>query len=112
MESILPYLIWGGLFFLMMRFGCGSHLFRQRSDQPDQSHGDGHGCCGPARGQAPEIETPPERALPPAARPEPFEVDGEPAPARLPRRSPVPSIPLARRTAPGDRLLPIDRTIP
>lgn len=25
MESALSLLLWGGLFFLMMRFGCGSH---------------------------------------------------------------------------------------
>jgi len=27
MEGILPILIWGGLLFLMMRFGCGAHMF-------------------------------------------------------------------------------------
>lgn len=26
LETILPILLWGGLFFVMMRFGCGSHM--------------------------------------------------------------------------------------
>ena len=33
METFLPILIWGGLLFLMMRFGCGAHMF---------GHGHGH----------------------------------------------------------------------
>lgn len=54
MESILPYVIWGGLIFLMMRFGCGSHMFGHRQDDRTQAgHGahDGgpaHSCCAPA----------------------------------------------------------------
>lgn len=50
MEQILPFLLWGGLFFLMMRFGCGSHLFGRNHGQKghDGGHQDhGHGCCGP-----------------------------------------------------------------
>ncbi len=31
MDTFLSVLLWGGLFFLMMRFGCGSHMFRYRS---------------------------------------------------------------------------------
>ena len=27
MDTLFSVLIWGGLFFLMMRFGCGSHMF-------------------------------------------------------------------------------------
>ena len=30
MEAFLPILLWGGLLFLMMRFGCGSHMFGHR----------------------------------------------------------------------------------
>jgi YHS domain-containing protein len=26
MESLVYFLLWGGLIFLMMRFGCGSHV--------------------------------------------------------------------------------------
>lgn len=55
MEQIFPYLIWGGLFFLMMRFGCGSHMFghghgKKGHEGAHQSHG--HGCCGPASGRS------------------------------------------------------------
>ena len=54
MESLFPYLLWGGLFFLMMRFGCGSHMFGHRhGDQTHAGHdghgsGHAHGCCGPS----------------------------------------------------------------
>ncbi len=44
MESFGTLLLWGGLFFLMMRFGCGSHLFGRGKNAQD-SH-PGHGCCG------------------------------------------------------------------
>ncbi len=33
MNSLIYFLIWGGLFFLMMRFGCGAHVM---------GHGHGH----------------------------------------------------------------------
>ena len=33
MESILPILIWGGLLFLMMRLGCGKHMFGHGREQ-------------------------------------------------------------------------------
>jgi YHS domain-containing protein len=50
MESILSVLIWGGLFVLMMRFGCGSHMFGHGSQQKTESGVDGQGgqggCCG------------------------------------------------------------------
>ncbi len=26
LENVLYFLIWAGLFFIMMRFGCGSHI--------------------------------------------------------------------------------------
>ena len=56
MESVLPWLLWGGLFFLMMRFGCGSHLFGrghghgQGSKQSNGGHAHAGGCCGPNGG--------------------------------------------------------------
>jgi len=34
METILYFALWAGLFFLMMRFGCGAHVL---------GHGDGKG---------------------------------------------------------------------
>lgn len=52
MESILPYLLWGGLLVLMLRFGCGSHLLGHRHGKHghDKAGSDGavhgHGCCG------------------------------------------------------------------
>lgn len=45
METVLTLLFWGGMIFLMMRFGCGSHMFR--SGQKKDAHSNGHGgCCG------------------------------------------------------------------
>ena len=48
MESFGTILLWGGLFFLMMRFGCGSHLFGRGKNgrSGHSSHGSNHGCCG------------------------------------------------------------------
>ena len=54
MDTLLSVLLWGGLFFLMMRFGCGSHMFGHGSgagsdkDASAQGHG---GCCGPGGGK-------------------------------------------------------------
>ena len=48
METILPILIWGGLFFVMMRFGCGSHMFGHgHGKKPGQ--GQSHDHAGHAR---------------------------------------------------------------
>ena len=38
MESIIYFLFWAGLIFIMMRFGCGSHVM-------------GHGKSGASRGE-------------------------------------------------------------
>lgn len=47
MDSVLPALVWGGLFFLMMRFGCGSHMFGRGSRPQKESGTDSMGgCCG------------------------------------------------------------------
>ncbi len=49
MDTILSVLLWGGLIFLMMRFGCGSHMFghghgaEDKKGALDQGRG---GCCG------------------------------------------------------------------
>lgn len=59
METLLTIAVWGGLFFLMMRFGCGSHLM-----------GGGH-----KKGQA---QTPPEKIETPALRWVPAEKDVDP----------------------------------
>ena len=36
-KSLLSFLLWGGLFFLMMRYGCGAHMMG------GHSHHGGHG---------------------------------------------------------------------
>jgi YHS domain-containing protein len=40
-KSLLSILLWGGFFFLMMRFGCGAHMMG----------GHGHGGDGGSSGQ-------------------------------------------------------------
>ncbi len=54
MDTFLSVLIWGGLFFLMMRFGCGSHMFGRghgaEGDKGASAQGRG-GCCGPGGGK-------------------------------------------------------------
>ncbi len=47
-KSLLWILVWGGLFFLMMRYGCGSHIM---GGHGHGSHG-GHGESEPERGRA------------------------------------------------------------
>jgi YHS domain-containing protein len=37
MQTLIYFLIWGALIFLMMRFGCGAHVM---------GHGHGHGGSG------------------------------------------------------------------
>lgn len=47
METILSVMFWGGMFFLMMKFGCGSHMFGHGSKHKKESAGGGHGGgCG------------------------------------------------------------------
>jgi len=71
MESLFPYLLWGGLFFLMMRFGCGSHMFGHRNGDQGQAksagHGGGHGCCGPTPKTTPEKRDASQANLPSSA---------------------------------------------
>jgi YHS domain-containing protein len=38
LQNVLYYLVWAGLFFVMMRFGCGAHVM---------GHGHHHGGTGP-----------------------------------------------------------------
>lgn len=44
MDTLLQVLLFGGLVFLMMRFGCGSHMFGHGSKNKTDSHSGG--CCG------------------------------------------------------------------
>ena len=43
LKSLLWIVLWGGLFFVMMRFGCGAHMM---GGQGGHSHG-GHGDAAP-----------------------------------------------------------------
>lgn len=50
MESVLSVLVWGGLFFLMMRFGCGSHMSGHGAKHKTESGVGGQGGhCGTGR---------------------------------------------------------------
>ena len=55
MNSLIYFLIWGGLFFLMMRFGCGAHVM---------GHGHAHsdGKDTPPTGPLP---SPPDKSVDP-----------------------------------------------
>jgi hypothetical protein len=46
-EGLLSLLFFAGLFFLMMRFGCGAHMAHG-------GHGDHHGKTGGHDGQSPQ----------------------------------------------------------
>ena len=75
MEGILPLLLWGGLFVLMMRFGCGSHLFGHGHRARDNSKNEGPdahagGCCGGGHKRRADAKPAPERAPADAGPPE------------------------------------------
>ena len=44
-QSVLYFLVWAGLFFVMMRFGCGAHVMghghHHGGSHPDDDHGSG-----------------------------------------------------------------------
>lgn len=42
-KSLLSILIWGGLFFLMMRYGCGAHIMGGHGHGHHGGHGDSGG---------------------------------------------------------------------
>lgn len=49
MDGWLSFLIFGALFFLMMRFGCGAHMAHGRDARPDKASdrsGDVDPVCG------------------------------------------------------------------
>lgn len=41
MEGLLWFLILGGLFYLMMRYGCGAHMVHGHSGHADHGGGEG-----------------------------------------------------------------------
>ena len=60
MSTLLYFLFWGGLFFLMMRFGCGAHIM---------GHGHGqHEAPGDGAGAAQPRWVPPETDIDPVCR--------------------------------------------
>jgi YHS domain-containing protein len=60
MSTLLWFAIWGGLFFLMMRFGCGAHVMGHGHGQ-HEAQGDG--------AAAPQPQwIPPETAIDPVCR--------------------------------------------
>jgi YHS domain-containing protein len=60
MSTLLYFLFWGALFFLMMRFGCGAHIM---------GHGHGqHEAQGEGAGAAPPRWVPPETDIDPVCR--------------------------------------------
>lgn len=68
METVLSILFWGGLMFLMMRFGCGKHMFghgrkqehkQGRQENPDQCCGTASGAGSGLRWEAPESDVDP-----------------------------------------------------
>jgi YHS domain-containing protein len=48
MESLIYFVLFAGLFFLMMRFGCGSHVMGHGHGR-GEGH-EGHGGIGPSSG--------------------------------------------------------------
>jgi len=57
MNSLLYFLLWAGLFFVMMRFGCGAHVM---------GHGHGHGHADPHTDEHdPRVVAPPGKAVDP-----------------------------------------------
>lgn len=43
MESLFEILLYGGFFYLMMRFGCGSHMFGHGKDRNKKTQASEHG---------------------------------------------------------------------
>lgn len=42
-QNVLYYLMWAGLFFVMMRFGCGAHIMGHGHHHGKSRSGDGRG---------------------------------------------------------------------
>jgi len=42
MENILSWLLWGAFIILMMRFGCGAHMFGHKKHTHNKKQADGH----------------------------------------------------------------------
>lgn len=54
MPSWAYLVLWGAVFLLLMRFGCGSHVFGHGHGRHSGRHGDDSTGAGATRGQTPE----------------------------------------------------------
>jgi len=52
MDALLQLLLFGGLMFLMMRFGCGAHMSGHRRKHGTQDGAKNGGCCATATGNS------------------------------------------------------------
>ena len=43
LKSLLSILVWGGLFFVMMRYGCGAHMMGSHGHGQHAGHGNADG---------------------------------------------------------------------
>lgn len=43
LQNVLYFLVWAGLFFVMMRFGCGAHVMGHGHHHGGSDPGDDHG---------------------------------------------------------------------
>ncbi|TAM64232.1 MAG: YHS domain-containing protein [Rhodanobacter sp.] len=59
MESLLYFIFWGGLIFLLMRFGCGAHVMGHGHGQPGEHGKDALPNAEPLRWVPPETDVDP-----------------------------------------------------
>jgi len=50
MEGLITFLLFGALFFVMMRFGCGAHVHGGHGGHGGQRGAEGHAAHGPGGG--------------------------------------------------------------
>jgi YHS domain-containing protein len=60
LKSLVWILVWGGLFFFMMRFGCGAHVMGHRHG--GHGHEKGEGASGPQKDPVCGMEVNPKDA--------------------------------------------------
>jgi len=48
-KSLVSILIWGGLFVVMMRFGCGAHIMGGHGHHGGPGRNEGPGAAGPVK---------------------------------------------------------------
>lgn len=67
MDGLLQILLFGGAMFLMMKFGCGSHMsgHSHGKDKDGKSAAHGGGCCGGGKKKNTVIESTVGKDMPP-----------------------------------------------